>query len=149
MKGAEPLRCHARKYMRRCEGASAVEFAILAPLVVLLLFGIVVYGLLFASHLSLMHLSDETGRSTIAGLSTSERAALAEEYFDARLNNYPLLDQAAAELDVVSDGRFTTIVITYNFESHPIYALKDFIPLPGSSATYTQTIRDGGPYASR
>ena len=125
-------------------GASAVEFAIVAPLAMIILFGMIAYGLIFPVHLSLQHLLAETGRSTIAGLSDAERRNLAETFFDAQIDSFPLLDANAADLQVTDDGRFTRIVITYSVEHHPAYALEGLIPLPASPYTYRQTIRNGG-----
>lgn len=126
------------------EGASAVEFAIIAPLALLILIGIIAYGLIFSVHLSLQHLIAETGRATIAGLGSAERAELARTYFRDKVAVYPLLDADAADLQVTDDGRYTEVVITYAVENHPAYVFEGLLPLPASPYVYRQTIRNGG-----
>ena len=125
-------------------GASAVEFAIIAPVALMLLIGTLAYGLVFSVHLSLQHLIAETGRATIAGLGSAERTSLARAHFDAKIEAYPLLDPGAADLRVEDDGRYTEVRITYSVENHPAYVFQGLIPLPESPFTYRQVIRNGG-----
>ncbi|RKQ95687.1 TadE/TadG family type IV pilus assembly protein [Maricaulis maris] len=129
---------------RGTSGASAVEFAILSPLAILILFGIIAYGLVFSTHLSLQHLIAETGRATIPGLASQERQQLARNHFDAKLDAYPLLNPADAELRINDDGQFTEVLITYSVESHPAYVFEGLLPLPASPYIYRQVIRNGG-----
>lgn len=129
---------------RTRDGASAVEFAIIAPVALLILAGIIAYGLIFSVHLSLQHLVAETGRATIAGLGSGERAALAREYFDTSIDTYPLLDPDAAALQISDDGRYTEVRVIYSVDDHPAYVFAGLLPLPASPYTYRQTIRNGG-----
>src|ERR1700712_5175476 len=86
---------HSRQAMIRflvCRrGASAVEFAMLVPIFLVMLFGIVVYG----SYLTMVHgvqqLAAEAARSSIAGITNSERGSLAASYVAANASTYPLL----------------------------------------------------------
>jgi Flp pilus assembly protein TadG len=126
------------------DGASAVEFAIISPLALLILIGTIAYGLIFSVHLSLQHLIAETGRATIAGLGNAERTRLARDHFNAKIEAYPLLDPSAARLDINDDGYFTEVVITYSVEGHPAYIFAGLLPLPESPYTYRQIIRNGG-----
>jgi|GEM_PF-420443 len=146
--GAERLpgaiRAHLIRLAGESRGASAVEFAILAPVALLILLGTIAYGLVFSTHLSLQHLLAETGRATIAGLGREERIRLAREHFDAKLEAYPLLDPGEARLQVDDDGRYTEVRITYSVEDHPAYVFQGLIPLPQSPYTYRQIIRNGG-----
>ena len=56
---------------RREEGASAVEFAILAPLLFMLLFGIIGFGLAFLQVQSIRTAVREGGRYAATGASVS------------------------------------------------------------------------------
>jgi Flp pilus assembly protein TadG len=51
-----------RQAARRDDGASAVEFALVLPILVLLLFGIISFGLYFAASLGLSNASREAAR---------------------------------------------------------------------------------------
>jgi len=56
-------------------GASAVEFALVAPLFVLLLCGICVYAVWFLLAISVQSLATESARASLGGLDDSERRA--------------------------------------------------------------------------
>jgi hypothetical protein len=129
---------------QRRDGASALEFAILAPVALLILIGMIAYGLIFSTHLSLQHLLAETGRATIPGLGQQERQSLARLHFDGSLDAYPLLDPTAARLEIHDDGRYTEVLITYSLDGHPAYAFEGLLPLPASPYVYRQVIRNGG-----
>ena len=64
-------------------GASAVEFALITPLFLLMLFGIVIFG----GYLTMVHgvqqLAAEAARSSVAGISDSERNTIATGYVSA------------------------------------------------------------------
>src|ERR1044072_8273380 len=81
-------------------GATAVEFAIMLPMFLALIFGIVVFG----SYLTMVHgvqqLAGEAARTSVAGLSDSERNSLATSYVTSSVASYPLLD--AAKINVVA-----------------------------------------------
>lgn len=49
------------------KGASLVEFALVAPLLILLLFGIVEFGWVFAQNLEVKHIAREVGRIATVG----------------------------------------------------------------------------------
>ena len=56
---------------------SAVEFALIAPFLLLLVAAILAYGSIFATSISLQQVAAETARATIGGLSDAERRSLA------------------------------------------------------------------------
>ena len=66
----------------------------LLPLFLVLVFGIVVFG----SYLTMVHgvqqLAAEAARSSVAGLSETERESLAANYVTANVGSYPLLQPA-------------------------------------------------------
>lgn len=125
-------------------GVSALEFAIIAPVAILLFFGLIAYGLVFALHLELQHLVAETGRATIPGLEPTERRQLAETEFHGRSGRYPFLDAAAARLEVEDDGRATIVRVLYDPSDSPAYLMSGLIPLPDVPFIYEQTITNGG-----
>ena len=59
-------------------GASAVEFAIVGPVFVLLMMGMIAYGIYFGAVHSVQQLAADAARASVAGLDESERIWLAE-----------------------------------------------------------------------
>jgi Flp pilus assembly protein TadG len=64
-------------------GAAAVEFALVVPVLVLILFGIISYGLVFAQSLSLSNSARQAARSgVIEGTTCTQITALAQDSAD-------------------------------------------------------------------
>lgn len=132
-------------FLRDSRAVSAVEFALLAPLMILLLAGTIAYGLLFSTHISLQQLTAEAARSSIAGLSADERASIVERHVADTLPRYFLLDPDRASVAVeIPRAGFTEIVVRYDASAHPAYVFRGLLPLPTDQVTYRQIIRDGG-----
>lgn len=60
-------------------GVAMVEFALVAPLMLLILFGIIAYGGYFWRAHALQQLANDAARGAIAGLTPTERASLARD----------------------------------------------------------------------
>jgi Flp pilus assembly protein TadG len=133
------------RFLRETRAVSAVEFALLAPLMILLLAGTIAYGLLFSTHISLQQLSAEAARSSIAGLSEAERTAIVERHVADTLPRYFLIDPERTSVAVeVPQAGYTEIVVRYDASAHPAYVFRGLLPLPSDQVSYSQVIRDGG-----
>ena len=87
----------------RCgRGASAVEFAMLLPL--FLVFGIVVFGAYLTMVHGVQQLAAEAARSSVAGLSETERVSLAENYVTTNAASYPLLEADRLTVSAATSG---------------------------------------------
>jgi Flp pilus assembly protein TadG len=126
-------------------GTSAVEFALIAPFLLLVLAGILAYGSIFATSLSLQQLAAETARATIGGLSDSERQSLAQAQLASLKDSYPMLDSTKLTFvfDAGSGSELSRITLRYDMTSHPAWALDKLLPLPASPLTYSMIITDG------
>ncbi|MGH7606822.1 MAG: TadE/TadG family type IV pilus assembly protein [Burkholderiales bacterium] len=89
-------RIHLRGFWRDQHGASAVEFALIAPLLIGLLLGIIQYGSLFLLQTRMNDTARDTARRLAVGELASE--ADAEAYAVARLADWSGTFTAAAEL---------------------------------------------------
>lgn len=77
------------------DGAVALEFALIAPLFLLLIFGTMVFALYFATFVAVIHGSAEAARASIGGVTDAERSQLARTRVQALFTGYqPLLDPA-------------------------------------------------------
>jgi Flp pilus assembly protein TadG len=73
-------RLTSRSPHRDESGASAVEFALVVPFLMLIVFGIIVYGMVFAQALSLSNASRQAARSgVIAGTTCDQIISLAHD----------------------------------------------------------------------
>ncbi len=128
-------------------GSSAVEFAILAPVFLLLVFGMIAYAIYFGAAHSVQQLAADAARVSIAGLSNDERAEIVSAYLEANAGTYLLLDRRKLTFSVgesESDSDQYQISVAYDASELPIWNLYPPIPLPASIITFASTIRKGG-----
>jgi Flp pilus assembly protein TadG len=96
---------HARRGIdgRRSRGAALVEFALVAPLLFILLFGIIEFGFAFVQWLDVRHGARETARLVAVNYkpTAAEGGAQAQE----------ILIEGCARMDDGGEGRVITIVV--------------------------------------
>lgn len=73
-------------------GANAVEFALLAPVMMLLLFGIIAFGYIFGVYHGVQQIASEAARASVSGLTDPERATIARDFVASNVPAYALLD---------------------------------------------------------
>jgi Flp pilus assembly protein TadG len=89
-------RSHLRGFWRDQRGASAVEFALVAPLLIGLLLGIIQYGSLFLLQTRMNDTARDTARRLAVGDLATETEA--EEYAESQLADWSATFAATAEL---------------------------------------------------
>lgn len=137
---------YRRQIMTDRRGASAIEFAILAPLFLLVLFTIAAYGIYFSAALSVEQIAADAARYSIAGLSEQERASLARQYVDTATQKSPFIERNHLSVDVETDPKQPQqfmVSLSYDARALPIWNLFAF-PLPSQTIQRFATIRIGG-----
>lgn len=127
-------------------GASAVEFAMLLPVFLSLVFGIVIFGSYLAVVHGLQQLAAEAARSSIAGMNASERNSLAASYVTTNVGTYPLISAnniSVSAAPSASDPNVFVVTVTYNASSMFIYSLP-FVPAPSPTIVRSAAIPFGG-----
>jgi Flp pilus assembly protein TadG len=136
-----------RRFRRCCRATTAIEFAIVAPLLFAIMFGIIGFGLQFATRIALTYAATEGGRAAVAGLTDAERASLARMAIARALNAFsPLVDPAMATVSVdltdeasdqkidigiaYSDTRFATLPFIPNFNGLTPVAVSYYVTDP-------------------
>ena len=124
---------------------SAVEFALIAPFLLLLVGSILAYGSIFVTSLSLQQIAAEAARATIGGLSDNERRTLAETKLNAIADGYPMIDlsKVTFNFDAGASTQVSRVTLQYDMSNHPAYALDKLLPLPPSPLTYSLIVTDG------
>ncbi|HEU4805592.1 MAG TPA: TadE/TadG family type IV pilus assembly protein [Nitrobacter sp.] len=141
-------RCSAffnfRLFARCRRAASAVEFAMLMPLFLVLVFGIVVFGAYLTMVHGVQQLAAEAARSSVAGLSETERVSLAENYVTTNAGSYPLLQPGHLTVSAATSGNDVFVVtVNYDASDNFIYTLP-FVPAPTSTIARSAAIPFGG-----
>jgi Flp pilus assembly protein TadG len=135
------------RFLRDDSATSAVEFAIVFPLFLVLLFGIIIFGSYLATVHGVQQLAAEAARSSVAGLSDSERASLAQSYVTQNVQYYPLiLPNRVSVSAAASAGNPNVFVVTVSYDDSTsfIYFLPQFVPAPSPNIVRTAAIPRGG-----
>lgn len=136
-----------KKLQRAQSGASAVEFAMILPSFLLIVFGIVVFGSYLAVVHGVQQLAAEAARSSVAGLTESERSSLASSYVTSHVNSYPLITANNLTVNAAtsgSDANVFVVTLNYNASNMFIYSLPSFVPAPPSTIVRSAAIPRGG-----
>jgi Flp pilus assembly protein TadG len=132
-----------RRWWGRSRGTAAVEFAAVAPLFFLLLSGVIVYGLYFATEIAITVAATEGARASLAGLTTTERSSLAQAAAASVLGGYaPLVTSGGATVTAApsaANALLFQVTVRYSFN----VAGFGVIPTP-TAATFTATVSNGG-----
>lgn len=123
------------------EGVAAVEFALVGPILVLLLIGIVVYGGWFLMAQSVQALASEGARAAIGGLDPIERDGLARREVSEAVRGVAL-NPDHTTIEVMEDaGRLRVVV--YDASDSLIMALGGMLPRPPSVIRRSAVIHVG------
>lgn len=128
-------------------GASAVEFAIVVPVFLTMLFGIIAYGIYFGAVHSTSQLAADAARASVAGLSDAERTAIATAHVHNNVPAYVLLNPERIEVTaepLEADARQFRVSVRYDASLLPIWNFTPFLPLPERIIERTATIQRGG-----
>ena len=138
----------SRLSLLRCRRATAaVEFAIIVPVFLAMLFGIVSFG----SYLALVHdvqqLAAEAARASIAGLNDGERAALARANIAVNAATYPILEPARLPLvSAVTDPATDVFAVTLSYDASnmALLDLTRLVPMLPAKIVRAASIKRGG-----
>lgn len=124
------------------DGGAAVEFALVGPLLAVLLMGMAVYGGWFWLAHGVQALAAEAARAAVAGLDADERQALAQAVVEDQARTG--LDVSRATVRVTSDARAIRVEIAYDAADHPLMALTGLVPSPPRVIERAAVVRVGG-----
>lgn len=147
MTSLSPLRAQVRSFLRCGSGASAVEFALVTPLFLAMVFGIIMFGSYLAVIHGVQQLAAEAARTSVAGLTDSERGDLARGYVTTNAASYPLIAPAQVSVNAAaspSDANVFVVTVNYDASGLFIYSLPAFVPVPSSAIARSAVIPRGG-----
>ena len=145
------MRLIARRTVRllKCEqGIAALEFAVLAPALLALVFSIIVYSIYFTAVIGVRQAAAEGARAAVAGLSSTERVSLAQARALEVMTSYGAM-LGGGRQPVITAGAGTTtgtfqVQVSYDMSGSPIMRYGNFIPLPSSNVQASVVVTNGG-----
>lgn len=134
-------------FCKNRSGTAAVEFAMLSPLFILFLMGIVAYGIYFSASNSIQQLAADAARTAIAGINSAERQQLASAFISRNAGKYPFVDTARLSVSVrddAADPNQFVVAVRYDARNLPIWNILGDLPMPNTTISRNSTIRIGG-----
>lgn len=138
---------YAACVVRDARGASAVEFAVVMPLLLLFILAILCYGMIIGANHSVAQLAADAARATVAGINDTERAKIARDTVAATSGNYPLLIPGKITVEAGSLASAPSeyrVQVTYDASDLPIWAFASLLPLPDKTIRSTAVVKQGG-----
>ena len=120
-------------------GAVLVEAAFALPVLVVLLLGIVTYGLWLTAASNLQHVANEAARATLGGVTDAERDDLAQAAIARSLMGGGLIEAAEVEADLSAEDGFYTVTLTYDAGAQALFATS-LVPLPGTAIVRSASV---------
>lgn len=133
-----------QSFKRSRRGSAAVEFAIVGPVLLLVLTGIFAYGGFFLTAHSVQQMTNDAARSAIAGLDDDERRSLARTSVTTSLGAQPFMRGELEGVTLTRVDQAMVIEVTYNASEDLYWTFRPILPLPSPHITRTATVRVGG-----
>jgi Flp pilus assembly protein TadG len=138
---------HWNGLKRREEGAAAVEFAIIIPVFLMIVFGIITFGAYLSVVHSVQQLAAEAARASVGGLTDNERVTLAEANIRNHVGAYLLIDPARLVVEqATTDAATSTFSVRLRYDAAEmfIFQLPTFVPMPPPQIVRSAAIQRGG-----
>ena len=128
-------------------GSAAIEFALVAPVLVIILIGILCYGVYYGAANSVQQIAADAARASVAGLTDQERSSLARARVQQHAPSFVLID--ASRLSVTASSSSANadlfeVSISYDTGDLAIWAFSGVVPLPPRVIVRTSAIQRGG-----
>ncbi|NQE61668.1 TadE family protein [Caulobacter sp. RHG1] len=122
----------------------AVEFALLSPVLMIMMVGILVWGQYFWVAHTVQQVANNAARAALAGLDPAERVSLAREAMDSEVADYATLRPQAADIGVDSLSDRIIVSVRYDTAGDAFRALDGLVPSPPKMITRQAAVRLGG-----
>ncbi|MCC7251237.1 MAG: pilus assembly protein [Hyphomicrobium sp.] len=124
-----------------------MEFALIFPVALVFLCGLLAYGMYFGAAHSVQQLAADAARASVGGINDAERASIVQSHVAAGGGSYPLLRadrlSVAAQALAVDPSQFE-VRVSFNSEDLPIWILSGLVPLPAKTIERVAVIKRGG-----
>ncbi len=129
------------------DGAAAIEFAFVAPVMILLVMGMIAYGIFFGAAHSVQQIAADAARVSIAGIDEAERKQLVGNFISHNSSGYVFINPKMLAFTVGGaphDASQLLVSVSYDATSLPIWGLLSSSLLPEKRITRQVSIRVGG-----
>jgi Flp pilus assembly protein TadG len=124
-------------------GAAIVEFAILLPVLILIMLGMLSYGQYFLLAHSIQQLANDAARATVAGVTPAERLTIAGATVTREKASLPEAASAAITTAVDEATEKVTVRVRLDASNTPLFR-NTIVPLPDAVIERRAVVRPGG-----
>jgi Flp pilus assembly protein TadG len=128
---------------RDSKGVAAIEFALIAPAFMAILFGIIGFGVIFGTFHGVEQLAAEAARASVGGMNTNERTQIAS-YVSNNVAAYAFLDPSKIQVTTSAQTNVFQVTVAYDMSSSFIFGMHGLAPLPSPIIKRTAAIQNGG-----
>lgn len=111
------------EFVRCRKGSNAVEFALVAPIFIMLLLGACGFGLYIGVAHAVGDIAQEGARSGLIGLDAAERDRLTRQRVAAAASSFSLIDPQKITVATHEAGRSFRVVVSYDASALPVFDL--------------------------
>jgi Flp pilus assembly protein TadG len=131
---------------RETRAVAALEFAMVAPVLLLMVMGMMCFGFYYTYLHELQELASSAARASVAGLNEAERDTLAKAYVANAVVNSELLSASDLTVSTGTSGTpaaFYEVTLAYNMKDTPLPLMAGFVHLNAANISRTSTIQFG------
>jgi Flp pilus assembly protein TadG len=118
------------------QGATSLEFALVLPVFILILYGLILYAMVFAAHHTLVQASGEGARAALRHGTTAQRELAACDVARSAASWITSVAGTAPTCAVTADcanAPCRRVRVTYDYRAHPL------VPTPALMAAFVPT----------
>lgn len=126
---------------------SAVEFAFVAPVLLLMTFGIIGYGYVLGIYHGIQQIASEAARASVSGLNDAERARIARDFVVAHASSYAFIDPARIRVTTSQSPapqQVFEVAVVYDMSDSLFSSLSSLVSLPPPLVERRAVIQRGG-----
>jgi len=146
IKGTAMLPALSRLF-RNQRATTVIEFAFVAPILLLLLVGIMGYGYVFGIYHSIQQIAAEAARSSVSGLSDTERSQIARDFITAHAGSYAFIDPTKLRVRTGQAGpqmQSFEVAVAYDMSGSIYDSLSRMVSLPQPMIERRAIVQRGG-----
>lgn len=121
--GGKAIHSSSTVFLADRRGSNAVEFAMIAPVLMFLVTGIICAALYLAMMNSLAQVAADAARYAMIGLDPAERLSLAKAWVANEEHRYVLLDPKGLTVATAEKGPALIVTVGYDASSLPLMPL--------------------------
>ena len=132
---------------RHQRATTAIEFAFVAPVLLLLLVGIMGYGYVFGIYHSIQQIAAEAARSSVSGLNDAERSQIARAFITANAGSYAFIDPSKLKVRTGQTGpqmQSFEVAVAYDMSGSVYDNLSRMVSLPQPMIERRAIVQRGG-----